>query len=803
MLRADSFAGLSSLLTLTLDSNPLVLIEPGAFRGLSALTDLEMSYLPITSVPSRMLADTPLLTKFTASVLPAAELPDLSLCPQLETVAIFGGAFRTLRRAHFQNLTKLKTLILFNGQVVRVEKDVFSDLLSLSLFSLEGNPSVCSLIVGGNGLNVTCNCGPGTTRNGTNQCVPVNCGQLSLNISGVQTTCGPDTSFAGDNCVASCLGGYIGSNATYQCSAAGQWVGNVSCSRRQACFFSVAPSSAITTNGTHVAFPSPTVSYATPDDAQNITYTLEPGPGCLAADPATGIVSGVACEVGTHTLRLQASGTVKPLECYGQLQLRVTVLPPVLVTVTNPPDTTATELAYYEAGLQLNVSGGSGMYTYSAHGLPPGVTIYPTTGIISGQPTASGDFHVRVIVADSYLAETAAPDFTISVARSLARSGDVVYATHGTNFCVPVPPVIGGQPFSSDHTYDLELDFNRTSLGLTLLAPGGTTATTVAASTMTSSSSSGSSGATVSALQAVAADGAAVVAEASHEEGASTAAPSSSSTPLGTICGTGLPGTHSVVITVIDSNNAYLRSSFVLEMSEAIVLHSDDLPLAPIVHRVSTSRSYNTVWGHIIVSGGRSPLTAQLIGAPSGLEVCENFTICGEPIEPGVFNVSARVIDDNGARLEFVVAPSLTIEPAPASSSASSKLDKNVVIAVSVAGSVVVLVAVAVIYTLSTRKVQTHNFAAQLQKITNVVTVKYENMQPPDELDPHSLQVLDQLGEGNFGQVRRGMLTLNVGITLPVAVKVGQNVDSELGDLQCLCADAVLVVVFMHITQNF
>ena len=39
------------------------------------------------------------------------------------------------------------------------------------------------------------------------------------------------------------------------------------------------------------------------------------------------------------------------------------------------------------------------------------------------------------------------------------------------------PPVIGGQPFSSDHTYDLELDFNRTSLGLTLLAPGGTTAT--------------------------------------------------------------------------------------------------------------------------------------------------------------------------------------------------------------------------------------------------------------------------------------------------------------------------------------
>ena len=34
--------------------------------------------------------------------------------------------------------------------------------------------------------------------------------------------------------------------------------------------------------------------------------------------------------------------------------------------------------------LQMQATGGSGSYTWSATGLPPGLTIDPTTGLITG-----------------------------------------------------------------------------------------------------------------------------------------------------------------------------------------------------------------------------------------------------------------------------------------------------------------------------------------------------------------------------------------------------------------------------------
>ncbi|MEU4746769.1 S8 family serine peptidase, partial [Actinosynnema sp. NPDC023658] len=51
--------------------------------------------------------------------------------------------------------------------------------------------------------------------------------------------------------------------------------------------------------------------------------------------------------------------------------------------------------------LQLKASGGTAPFTWSATGLPPGLSISPTTGLISGTPTTAGTYTVTATATDS------------------------------------------------------------------------------------------------------------------------------------------------------------------------------------------------------------------------------------------------------------------------------------------------------------------------------------------------------------------------------------------------------------------
>jgi Zn-dependent metalloprotease len=76
-----------------------------------------------------------------------------------------------------------------------------------------------------------------------------------------------------------------------------------------------------------------------------------------------------------------------------------TCAPATALTVTSPGNRTG--VTGVPASAQLSATGGNAPYTWTATGLPPGLTINPATGLISGTPTAAGTFAVTATVTSS------------------------------------------------------------------------------------------------------------------------------------------------------------------------------------------------------------------------------------------------------------------------------------------------------------------------------------------------------------------------------------------------------------------
>jgi uncharacterized protein (TIGR03437 family) len=123
---------------------------------------------------------------------------------------------------------------------------------------------------------------------------------------------------------------------------------------------------------------------------------------------------------GNHIIRVtesEALGTetlsyAVDLQCVG-------ACPVALAIATTPPLAEASPGAAYSQSLQA--AGGSPPYTWSIIGsLPPGITINPSTGLLSGTPTATGSFSFSVRVSDSAGA-SASREFTLTVSSRALR----------------------------------------------------------------------------------------------------------------------------------------------------------------------------------------------------------------------------------------------------------------------------------------------------------------------------------------------------------------------------------------------
>jgi Putative Ig domain len=82
------------------------------------------------------------------------------------------------------------------------------------------------------------------------------------------------------------------------------------------------------------------------------------------------------------------------------------------VTVNNPGNQTST--VGTSVSLTVTASGGTGSYTWSATGLPPGLSINSGTGVISGTPTTAGSYSVTVTATSGTQSGSASFTWTVN-----------------------------------------------------------------------------------------------------------------------------------------------------------------------------------------------------------------------------------------------------------------------------------------------------------------------------------------------------------------------------------------------------
>jgi formylglycine-generating enzyme required for sulfatase activity len=159
-------------------------------------------------------------------------------------------------------------------------------------------------------------------------------------------------------------------------------------------------------------------------------------PGNLTLTTTTGVLRGQPTAAGNFTFTLVArdSGNATAERAF-----TLAVAPYGMAITNEPPITGQVNQAFSYA---FAVANGSPAYTWNATGAPTGLTMNATTGILSGTPTASGNFVTTVRVTDGK-AQAVSRNYTISIAATAPLS-------------ISTPPNLGTIDISKGYTTTLQ-----------------------------------------------------------------------------------------------------------------------------------------------------------------------------------------------------------------------------------------------------------------------------------------------------------------------------------------------------------
>ncbi|MDR2334964.1 MAG: Ig domain-containing protein [Burkholderiaceae bacterium] len=125
---------------------------------------------------------------------------------------------------------------------------------------------------------------------------------------------------------------------------------------------------------------------------------------------SAGVLTGTPIQHGSFSMQVTVTdSSVTPLTRNVTLPLTINPAPLVLSTTSLAPATIGTPYTQ-----TIAATGGVAPYNWSATGLPADLTINPTTGTISGTPTAAGTSQVTVTVTDD-AGQVKSAQFTIVV----------------------------------------------------------------------------------------------------------------------------------------------------------------------------------------------------------------------------------------------------------------------------------------------------------------------------------------------------------------------------------------------------
>jgi hypothetical protein len=149
---------------------------------------------------------------------------------------------------------------------------------------------------------------------------------------------------------------------------------------------------------------------------QTLTYSATGLPTGLSISSTSGLISGTPTTAGSYSVTVTATDTTG---AKGSASFTWTINSATgnTVTVTNPGNQTGTVGTGVSLQIKATDSASGQTLTYGATGLPTGLSISTSTGLITGTPTTAGTYSVTVTATDTTGAKGSASfTWTISAA---------------------------------------------------------------------------------------------------------------------------------------------------------------------------------------------------------------------------------------------------------------------------------------------------------------------------------------------------------------------------------------------------